>query len=270
MPHNTDPSAWVDALAGSHDRLCALVGELDSESLSRPSYCDGWTIAQVLSHLGSGAEITRARLKATLDGAPPPSEEEMRAVWRRWDALTAHAQAESFIGADGELVETLENLGDRLDDLRVTMFGMDLDAATLVGMRLSEHALHAWDVDVSFDPAAKVDPDAIALLVDLVPMFASWAGKADRLPSGVTRPYTAIVRTSEPARPFVVRIGDHAEVQAAAPDPVTAGPDAHTLELPAEAFVRLVYGRLDPAHSPAFDAEEEPVVEVLRAVFPGF
>ena len=41
-----------------------------------------------------------------------------------------------------------------------------------------------------------------------------------------------------------------------------------TLTLPAEAFLRLVYGRLDPAHVPA-DVTESPELETLRTVFRG-
>jgi hypothetical protein len=44
------------------------------------------------------------------------------------------------------------------------------------------------------------------------------------------------------------------------------GPD---LELPADALIRLVFGRLDPDHSPA-TAAEAPYLDELRQVFPGF
>ena len=40
------------------------------------------------------------------------------------------------------------------------------------------------------------------------------------------------------------------------------------LALPAEAFVRLVYGRLDPAHTPPVEAARVDLDE-LRHVFPG-
>jgi hypothetical protein len=40
------------------------------------------------------------------------------------------------------------------------------------------------------------------------------------------------------------------------------------LELPAESFCRLVYGRLDADHSPAVPANGE-VLDLLRRVFPG-
>jgi hypothetical protein len=43
---------------------------------------------------------------------------------------------------------------------------------------------------------------------------------------------------------------------------------AHPLHLPAEALIRLVYGRLDPAHTPA--GADDPRLTALRSVFPGF
>jgi len=42
------------------------------------------------------------------------------------------------------------------------------------------------------------------------------------------------------------------------------------LRLPAEAFVRLVYGRLDAEHTPASVKAEGVDLADLRATFPGF
>jgi hypothetical protein len=39
--------------------------------------------------------------------------------------------------------------------------------------------------------------------------------------------------------------------------------------LPAEAFVRLVYGRLDPDHTPASVVTDGGLLSLLRAAFPG-
>jgi hypothetical protein len=41
------------------------------------------------------------------------------------------------------------------------------------------------------------------------------------------------------------------------------------LRLPAEAVVRLVYGRLDPAHTPPVGSQEVDLDD-LRPIFPGF
>jgi hypothetical protein len=40
------------------------------------------------------------------------------------------------------------------------------------------------------------------------------------------------------------------------------------LHLPAEALIRLIYGRLDPEHTPPVDGETD--LDALRRVFPGF
>ncbi len=44
--------------------------------------------------------------------------------------------------------------------------------------------------------------------------------------------------------------------------------DGH-LTLPAEAFLRLVYGRLDAAHAPAVERSGERGLDDLRTAFPG-
>jgi hypothetical protein len=43
-----------------------------------------------------------------------------------------------------------------------------------------------------------------------------------------------------------------------------------SVDLPAEAFLRLVYGRLDPDHTPDFTESGGRGLADLRAVFPGF
>ena len=47
----------LEALHASHDHLGALVAPLDDAAIVRPAYPTEWTIAQVMSHLGSGAVI---------------------------------------------------------------------------------------------------------------------------------------------------------------------------------------------------------------------
>ncbi len=68
--------------------------------------------------------------------------------------------------------------------------------------------------------------------------------------------------TTEPARRFVLR-ADRDGVLA-------AGESAEgALTLPAEAFLRLVYGRLDTDHAPA-EVADDARLDGLRTVFPGF
>jgi MDMPI C-terminal domain len=40
--------------------------------------------------------------------------------------------------------------------------------------------------------------------------------------------------------------------------------------MPAEALLRLAYGRLDPDHTPSSVSGDAGVLDKLRAIFPGF
>ena len=145
---------------------------LTADQVRGPSYCSDWTIAQVLSHLGSGAEISLMTLPGVLGEAEPVGGEAFRPVWDRWNAKSPDDQAADGLVADERHVVTLEQLSDaELAKIRFPFIGMDLDAAGLIRLRLGEHALHTWDVAVSADPAATVAPEAVALLVDNVPEF---------------------------------------------------------------------------------------------------
>ena len=66
-----DPRVWIATLRSSHERLAALVEPLSPEQLRAQSYDDDWSVAQVLSHLGSGAEISLMSLPAALGQAEP-------------------------------------------------------------------------------------------------------------------------------------------------------------------------------------------------------
>jgi uncharacterized protein (TIGR03083 family) len=255
-------ASWISALRHSHDRLRANVEPLGADQLAAPSYCSEWPIAQVVSHLGSQAEIFGLFLDAGLTGQDPPGRDEFVPIWDRWNAKSPQAQAADGLRADQATLERFESLdADQQARLRLFAFGMDLDAADLARMRLSEHAIHTWDVAVALDPAATLAPDAAALLVDTVGPLVGRAAK----PDGKQR--TVSVLTSAPDRRFTLETGE--AVTLTPSDGRDGEPGLAELCLPAEAFIRLLYGRLDPAHTPP--AESIGVtLEELRPLFPGF
>jgi uncharacterized protein (TIGR03083 family) len=254
----TDARTAIAALRRSHERLRALAGPLDAQAVRGPSYDDEWTIAQVLSHLGSGAEISRLVLDAAVTGQEAPGQDRFVAVWDTWNAKTPDAQAADVLPADLALVEAYEALDEaQLAGLRVALGPMSLDAAGVVRLRLSEHAVHTWDVGVMSDPAATVDPVAVDLLIDGLGLIAGFAGKP-------TSPARIHVTTTDPDREIALDLGDAVQV-----GPWDGQPRPARLRLPAEAFLRLVYGRLDPAHTPPVEADGVDL-DLLRAAFPGF
>jgi uncharacterized protein (TIGR03083 family) len=261
--HN-DPHAYIAALRNSHGRLASVIEATSEDQLTGQSYDREWTVAQVLSHLGSGAEITLLMLEATLAGQPM-DREAMAPIWDTWNAKTPQQQAADCLPADEAHIKRLEGLTDaELDGISADFFGMKLDAAGLVRMRLSEHAVHTWDVAVALDPAAEVAPDAVELLLVQLPMLAGRTGRPDG------KPFRLRLRGTEPEADFLLDVADKVTL-GAWPGEGPAGATADgTIQLPAEALLRLVYGRLDPGHAPPVEISGDPgLLDRARAVLPG-
>jgi uncharacterized protein (TIGR03083 family) len=262
---SSDPRYWIAVLRNSHDRLASVVAPLDADQVRGPSYCTDWTIAQVMSHLGSGAEISQLMLPAALGEGEPAGPDAFSPIWDTWNAKSPDAQVADGLAADEQQVQRLEQLTDaELAKIRLPLFGMDLDAVGLVRLRLGEHAMHTWDVAVAVDPAAVVSADEVTLLIDNVPQFL-----APRLGKPQEDPLRLRIRTTAPDRDYLLVAADAVSMTDASGDAAAAA-GANEVRMPAEALLRLAYGRLDPAHTPA-EVEADPAdLNRLRAVFPGF
>lgn len=261
----SDPRALIGVLRDSHNRLAQLVQPLGPDQLRAQSYDTDWTIAQVLSHLGSGAEIATLGLSAGLSGAGQIDQAGWPAIWDAWHNRTPEAQAADSLTWDEQHVSRLEQLTDeQLAAIRLEFFGRQLDAAGLIRMRLSEHAMHTWDVAVIGDPAATVLPAAVPEALQQISQLLSFVAK----PAGDS--FRVRVRTTSPDGDYLLDVGEPVSLTAWADGTGldSTGVDG-TVELPAEALLRLLYGRLDPAHTPAYTAEGVEL-DRLRAVFPGF
>jgi uncharacterized protein (TIGR03083 family) len=257
----TDPTPYLRALRASHDRLVGIAASLDSDDLRKRSYAKEWTIADVLSHLGSGAEIFELYLTAGLGGEPPAAEDNQR-IWDTWNARSPEEQAERSVAANEALVSRFESLTpEQLDSLRVTMFGgMVMDAAGLLRMRLSEHAVHSWDVEVAADPAARVSRDAVELLLGALPPMMQWMGKPAADPAVI-----AVTATS-PDGTYTLDTGGVTLTPGAQETPAPA-----SVKLTSESLLRLVYGRVDESTVASGELRAEGVtLPELQAVFPGF
>jgi uncharacterized protein (TIGR03083 family) len=257
-----DPRVWIGTLRNSHERLASLVKPLSPERLRGPSYCTDWGVAQVLSHLGSGAEIALMMLPGALGQAEPVDRAAFQPVWDTWNAKSPDDQAADALVSDEKHVRALEQLSD--DDLaRISLpfFGMNLDSVGVIRLRLGEHAIHTWDVAVSSDPAATVSPDAVSLLIDNVPQFL-----APRLGRAPDVPFRIRIRTTGPDRDYLLIAADPVSMT---DWPGDGGADSE-VSMPSEALLRLAYGRLDPAHTPAEVVAGPAELDRLRRMFPGF
>jgi uncharacterized protein (TIGR03083 family) len=250
----------IAELRSNHDRLAAFVDELDEAQLKSPSGAAEWTIADVLSHLGSGAEIQHHTISSALgveDEVP-----ENQAIWDHWNALPPTEQASAFVAADERLVSLYESLTpEQRSSLSVDMgfLPAPVTVETPLAMRLNEQTLHGWDARVGVDPAAGLSNAGAELILGhyagAMSFLLGFVGKADQV--------------SEPVRVAVgshtIVIGDSVALEAGS-DGATA-----TYDGPLEAAVRLVAGRLSPEHTPAaVEVTGNVTLDDLRKVFPGY
>jgi uncharacterized protein (TIGR03083 family) len=256
-----DFPTWLAAIRASHQRMTALVADLDEQQVRTTSYAEEWSIAQVASHLGSQAEIFDLFLTAGLTGADAPGGDVFVPIWDRWNALPPADQVRRGVAANSAFVSRLTALTeDERTSFALSMFGTDLDLAGFVSLRLGEHALHTWDIAVALDPGATLSPDAVDLLIDTLPATAGRAGTP--LPGG--KPLA--VDTTAPPRSFAVTLDPAVSVTLLNGEPPEGTP---LVRLPAEAFLRLIAGRLDEDHTPK-DVQGAEHLPQLREAFPGF
>ncbi|MEU4219976.1 maleylpyruvate isomerase N-terminal domain-containing protein [Actinoplanes sp. NPDC026623] len=257
-------SRTIAALRGEHDALASTVPALSAEQLTGPSGAADWTVADVLSHLGSGAEITLAGLRSSLGEAEAPAPDFNQGVWDRWNALSPQDQASGSVESDAALVAALEAVPEkRHDDIQVKLGFLPepLPLASFAAMRLSEVAQHNWDVRAGADPAAALaDPSAHLL--------------AEHLSGGLGFLLGFIGKPGAAGGPAVVDI-DRTPYRIVVDDRVRltteALPPTATFGGPLEAAMRLLYGRLTPRYTPAgLEVTGNISLDELRAVFPGF
>jgi uncharacterized protein (TIGR03083 family) len=249
----------ITALRAEHDTLAGLVPTLTDDQLAVTSGAAEWTVAQALSHLGSGAEIGRAPIARA--AGETVAAEDNQTIWARWDSSTPQAQAKGFLEHNGRWLDLVEALTpEQRSSLTVDLgfLPAPVPLLTALGMRLNEVANHSWDVRVAFDPRAGVDADSAAVLVDLltgpIAFMMNWLAK----PAELAAPVSVAVPGAGLVIDDAATVVDHLESPSA------------TFDGPQEAFVRLVSGRLKAPYDTGVTLDGSLTLDDLRRVFPGF
>jgi uncharacterized protein (TIGR03083 family) len=254
----------IAALRDEYADLAALVPSLTDDQLGAPSGASEWRVADVLSHLGSGAEITLAGLRSALEGRAAPGAEFNQPVWDRWNAMSAEEQRAGYLEHSAALVSAFEALDPEQRaslEIGVSYLPEPISVATFAGLRLDESALHGWDVRVGVDPDAELHPASARLLAEL---FADQIGFM----------LAFVAKPEHVGTPVVLEITG-SDVAISITDKVTVGaptaPATATFSGPLGAAIRLIAGRLGPAHTPRdLQVTGNVTLAELRSVFPGF
>jgi uncharacterized protein (TIGR03083 family) len=248
----------LSVLRSSVERLATQVRPLDDEQLVHHAYPSAWSIADVLSHVGSSGLIMQRRLDDALAGRAMPDDFSEQ-VWAEWDAKSPRAKVDDGLAVDKAFTSRLEGVGaDERSTVSIPFGPLTFSWDEFVCTRLNEHTLHGWDVAVSLDPSATLAADAVGYVIDNLQLIGRFTAQP------VAPERTVTVATSEPERGFAVTV--KATTAEFASTDVVSDPG---LRMPAEAFIRLVYGRLDPEHTPASVEGDAEALDQLRQVFPG-
>jgi uncharacterized protein (TIGR03083 family) len=239
MP-NAEPS-FQEVLTALKREDQSLRQEVDSQPSSyveQDSFCSEWKNYQVISHLGSGAEIFQHSLEAALDGKEALTPEGRQAIWGYFDGLAPQEVYPQYKDRVGKLIAYLEALPESKQNEIVPTFAGNLPLPKAVLMRLNEMALHVWDLQVKRDPSTKLDDKAAALLLPMV---------VDRLPNRAKREGLDELRgrrvgfdiSGAASSQFTLTPGtEQASVEQGLPANAL-----FTVKMSAEAFERLVSGR---------------------------
>ena len=257
--------ATISALRSTHDELAGVVRGLTDEQLLDRSGATEWTVAQVLSHLGSGAEIGLATLRAATGESATPGDGFNQSVWDRWNAMTPREQADGFVDADQALVVAYEALTrEQRSHVQVSLGFMPrpLPLTTFAGMRLNEAAQHSWDARVGSEPDAVIQEGTAALVVDHLAnglgFLLGFSAKAD----AIAEP--ALVTLGELG--LALSVTDSVALAAAEDGGATAA-----FHGSADAVARLLAGRLTPPFTPHdVTVTGNLGLDDLRRVFPGY
>ncbi|MGI5248038.1 maleylpyruvate isomerase N-terminal domain-containing protein [Actinacidiphila glaucinigra] len=244
-------------------RLGATVGGLSGEQLLTPSFADGWSLAQVLVHLGTGAELCTAAVRRGLTGdLTRPSREEIADVSEQWIPLKPTAQRDAWQEAESALLRLLDSLDAEVRaSVTVPYFTGPVGFADFTGYWLSEQSVHTWDVAVGLDGTAAIPEPEVALLWDRIDMVASMSRDGDTLAR--LGPRQIAVELTDPERRLCLALGSEVHFL-----PCEGAEPTGTVSGPAEAVLRLVYGRNRPEDG--VSARDGVTLDDLHALFPGY
>jgi uncharacterized protein (TIGR03083 family) len=254
----------ISALGTEHDSTAATVRTLTDEQLKAASGSSEWTVADVLSHLGSGSVITLAGLQTALGERDAPADGFNQSVWDRWNAMSPAEQRDGFLENDAALVGALTALDERQREsleVSVGFLPFPLSVASFGGMRLNESAQHGWDVRVAGDSATGLLPTSAGILAEVfagdLAFLLGFLGKADRI--------AGPVRLEIAGSGYGLTVDDSVALVTSVQEPTA------TFDGTLEAALRLIAGRLGPEHTPSdLTVSGNVTLDDLRKAFPGF
>lgn len=150
----------LDALARSEAEIIARIDQLADEHWSMPTVCGEWTVDDLVRHLVTGARVavvglSGASKERVMESVDEPIDGDLVAALRT--ALADHADAMRAPGAM---------------EMTVHYPTIDMPGAQLLGFRILDLTMHAWDLSRSLGFDEGLDADLVAWTWDWIQPIA--------------------------------------------------------------------------------------------------
>ncbi|MCU1486656.1 MAG: wyosine base formation [Actinomycetia bacterium] len=133
-------------LTAQHAELAAVLSGLDEADWARPSRCEGWSVADVVTHLAQADELAVASLAGTFDGALGGAANVDEWAAAVIDAEPDRTPAEVLARWTAATEASEAGLRASEPNRRVTWVAGTLSAQTLAATRLAECWIHTGDI----------------------------------------------------------------------------------------------------------------------------
>lgn len=234
------------------ERLIHYLNNLTPDAWSRPSACAAWEVRDVVAHLTAAVDMFAGNISRGVrgdssppEGLPPAGMVDMAARMEA-NALRSIALRESL----GEtLLPTFSARCDYLNRLLAGLGSKDWDTPcyhpaaaitvrTYIDLRITELAVHEWDMRSKLEPSAHLSAEALPAIMDLIPVFL--VGRLFQPGSSLSAPvrYRFELTGTTPGWHDILAGGGKALME-----PATASPAAVKFRCDTETFVLLAYGR---------------------------
>ena len=163
----------LDALARSADLFESKLVAIPTSSMNAPTPCEDWDVAALIRHSIAGATMSAAILRGA-------SRDEALAI------LDSTA-------LDGDPVDQFRRSADDLalafaepDALGRTVAhpAMDMPAAQLLGFRIGDNLIHAWDLARATGGDESLDEELVALVWENVQPMRPFIGQIGQFGEG--------------------------------------------------------------------------------------
>ena len=265
-------------------RLQQYLSSLPPEAWSELSACDRWEVRDVVAHLAGTAESYTERIHESLQedsstphGQPAPGPvsaasfsegNAQRAISRR-ERLGDQVFSE-FIKTNDQLNQLMATLGPQDWDKPHYYFSLGTDEPVMyhLDLRISELAMHGWDIRSRLEPEAHLSDESLPVFMAMVPgQLTRWVFRpGPRLPVPIR--YRWKLTGPGASNSDIVVDGDKASMEPAE----TSKADV-TFHCDTETFVLIAFGRLTidtavPAHRLTIQGDHSLALEFQRW-FPG-